>query len=260
MSLLLNHSKTGTGPALIILHGLFGSSSNWRTIATALSSHFTVYSLDARNHGNSAWRDSMSYAEMADDVVRFLDYHSIDRANVLGHSMGGKTAMSLSLNHPSRVNRLVVADMSIKSYPDSSYHDRNIEAMLSLDLAQLSGGRKQAELLLSEKLNEPRPVIHFMLQNLVIKDGIAKWRINLPVIQHSLKSIMRAIDNADQQDFDGDSLFLFGKNSDYVQLQDHEAIMQLFPKAVFSGIENAGHWLHAEQPVEFAEKVKEFLS
>ena len=261
MSILLNHSKFGQGPDLLILHGLFGSSSNWRTIAKALSLNFTVYTLDARNHGNSPWSDSMAYIEMADDIVRFLDDQNLETAHVLGHSMGGKTAMTLALNHQQRVNRLIVADISIKTYTDHlEDHERNIEAMQNLDLANLTQGRKQAELYMSEQLDEPKPVIQFLLQNLLIKDKIAKWRINLPVIQRSLKSIMHEIDINEQSRFNGHCLFLYGQNSNYVQAQDHESIQRVFPNTVFSGIKNAGHWLHAEQPVEFIEKVKEFLT
>ena len=260
MPILLNHTKIGQGPELFILHGLFGSSSNWRTIASALSSHFTVYALDARNHGNSPWSESMSYAQMADDVAYFFDYHCINKANVLGHSMGGKTAMMLALNHPEKVDRLVIADMSVRSYNDNGYHDKNINAMQSLDLNNLTGGRKQAEALLSEMLNEPRPVIQFMLQNLIIKEGLAKWRINLPVIKQSLKFILQGIEADGRAKFDKPSLFLHGNNSNYVQTHDHELILALFTEATISGMDNAGHWLHAEQPLEFTAKVKEFLT
>ena len=260
MSVLLNHTKFGEGPELLILHGLFGSSSNWRTIANALSSSFTVYTLDARNHGNSPWQDSMTYHEMANDVAHFLDHHQIERAHVLGHSMGGKTAMTFALNHPHRVDHLIVADISVRANQHLGEHERSINAMQGLDLSNLAQGRKQAELYLSEKLNEPSPVIHFFLQNLVIREKVARWRINLPVIKHSLNSIMSKIDTRDDSTFSGKSLFLYGKNSDYVPVQDHELIRQLFLNAAIYGIDNAGHWLHAEQPVEFTEKVKEFLS
>ena len=260
MSFLLNYTKSGQGPDLIILHGLFGSSSNWRTIANSLAPDFTVYTLDARNHGNSPWSDSMTYLEMADDVIRFLDHYGIDKAHLLGHSMGGKTAMTVALNHPQRVNRLVIADISVKSYPNTQVHERNIGAMQSLDLTNLSEGRKQAERMLTEKLDEPKSVIYFFLQNLILKDKLAKWRINLPVINRSLKSLMDEIDTSEQLSFDGRSLFLYGANSDYVEPGDHDSIKSIFTNASLGSIENAGHWLHAEQPVEFTEKVKEFLS
>jgi len=262
MSFILNHSKFGQGPDLIILHGLFGSSANWRTVANALSTKFTVYALDARNHGNSPWSESMTYLEMADDVVRFLDHHNIKKAHLLGHSMGGKTAMTFALNHQHRVNRLVIADISAKSYAgtNTGVHERNIEAMQSLDLAGLSEGRKQAELILSAKLNESKPVLQFLLQNLIIKDKLANWRINLPIIKHSLNSIMGEIDTISKPTFDGSILFLYGNDSDYIQQHDHDSIRNIFPNATISGIENAGHWLHAEKPVEFTEKVKEFLT
>lgn len=262
MSLLLNHSKYGQGPELIILHGLFGSSANWRTVATALSANFTVYALDARNHGNSPWSESMSYSEMADDVAHFLDFHNINKAHLLGHSMGGKTAMTFALNHRQRVNRLVIADMSAKSYIETNcgVHKQSIKAMQSLDLTDLADGRKQAELALSARLNQPSPVIQFLLQNLVIKDKLARWRINLPVIERSLKSIMNEIDTVTTPSFDGSILFLYGGDSDYVQPDDHDSIRNSFPNATISGIENAGHWLHAEKPVEFTQKVKEFLT
>lgn len=259
MSILLNHTQLGEGPELLILHGLFGSSSNWRTIAKALSSTFTVYCLDARNHGNSPWQDTMSYREMADDVAYFMDYHNIDAAHVLGHSMGGKTAMTLALNHPQRVDHLVVADISVRANVHRPEHERSIDAMQSLDLDSLSQGRKQAERYLTEKLNEPGAVIHFFLQNLVIRDNVASWRINLPVIKRSLKTIMDEVDTQESPIFSGPSLFLYGEKSDYIPRQDHESIKQIFPNAELYGIENAGHWLHAEQPAVFSDKVNKFL-
>lgn len=262
MSFLLNHSKYGQGPALLILHGLFGSSANWRTVANILSNDFTVYTLDARNHGNSPWSDSMSYSQMSDDVARFLDHFDIEKAHLLGHSMGGKTAMTFALNHARRVNRLVVADIAPKSYikTNAGMHVRFIDAMQGMDINQLPGGRRQAEQILADRLNEARPVVHFLLQNLLIRDRRASWRINLPVIKHSLNSIMGGFDTDKAPIFGGSSLFLYGKNSNYVEPHDHESIRKLFPNAAILGIENAGHWLHAEKPEEFTNKVKEFLA
>jgi len=256
MSVKLNHTKIGSGSELIVLHGLFGSSSNWRTIAAKLADQFTVYSLDARNHGDSSWSESMSYNEMAEDVVHFLDDHQIQSADVIGHSMGGKTAMTFALNYPNRLNKLVVADIAPKIYAHGDSHKYYIDAMLSLDL-NLIKERKQAEFILTDKLKEPKPVIQFLLQNLVFKDKKFSWRINLPTLEQSLEFIMGDI-STDQQS-DHPSLFLYGSNSNYIQLADHALINSVFPQSMIKQINNAGHWLHTEQPEQFASHVKQFL-
>ncbi len=257
MPVELNYTKIGEGPALIVLHGLFGSASNWRSIANKLSDEFTVYTLDARNHGESPWADSMSYMEMAEDIANFIDQHQINNANVVGHSMGGKTAMTFALNHPEKLNKLVIADIAPKAYSHGGSHKYYIDNMLKLDLEQLQG-RKEAELYLTEQLNEPKPVIQFLLQNLIFKDNRYKWRINLNSLDQNLASIMGEIPAPGSSNHS--SLFLYGENSNYVQLTDHELINSLFKQCSIQSISNAGHWLHAEQPVEFTRKIREFLS
>ncbi len=257
MPVLLNHTKIGTGPELVILHGLFGSSSNWRTIANKLADDFTVYALDARNHGDSPWSDSMTYQEMAEDIAHFLDAQQIQNTNVIGHSMGGKTAMTFALNFPDRLNKLVIADITPKAYSHGDSHKYYIDTMRSLDLNQLSG-RKQADLFLAEKLNEPKPIIQFLLQNLVFKNEHYSWRINLPVLDQSLTTIMGPISTSKSSKHP--SLFLHGKNSNYVQPADHALINSVFENAVIKDVDNAGHWLHAEQPEQFTRLVKQFLT
>lgn len=257
MKLLLNHTKTGQGPALVILHGLFGSSSNWRNITRALADAFTVYTVDARNHGDSPWADSMTYADMVNDVIRFLDHEGINRCHLIGHSMGGKTAMTVALKHPDRLERLVVADITPRAYQHGDSHRQYIDAMLDLNL---SGGRSQAEIELSKAINEPRPVIQFLLQNLVFKDGQYRWRINLPVLARSLPVLMGDIDQDGLRTCEVPVLFLYGNNSNYVQAQDMELIRSLFSRASFQAVDNAGHWLHTEQPTAFISATRQFLS
>ena len=257
MSLDLSYSKIGSGPAVIILHGLFGSASNWRSIANKLADEFTVYTLDVRNHGDSPWADSMDYLDMADDVAHFVAQHQIDSPTIIGHSMGGKIAMTVALNHPEMLGKLVVADIAPKAYSHGGYHKYYIDNMLKLDLEQLQS-RKEAEFYLIKQLNEPKPVIQFLLQNLVFKDNRYKWRINLNSLAQNLSAIMGEIPSSESSNHI--SLFLHGENSNYVQSTDHTMINSLFKQASIQGIANAGHWLHAEQPVEFIRKVRGFLS
>ncbi len=252
----LNYTKIGNGPALIVLHGLFGSSSNWRNIANKLADDFTIYTLDARNHGDSPWANTMSYEEMAADVAGFIDRQQIKNAAVIGHSMGGKTAMTLALNHPDKLDKLIVADIAPKAYSHGGSHKHYIHNMLKLDLDLLQQ-RKQAESFLTDQLNEPKPVIQFLLQNLVFKNNRYQWRINLRSLEQNLAVIMGNITTAGLSDHS--SLFLFGENSNYITADDHSLIKTLFNSATVTGVANAGHWLHAEQPVEFTEKVRRFL-
>ena len=256
----LNFSQTGQGEDLIILHGLFGSSSNWRSVARALSLNHTVYTLDARNHGDSPWSESMQYNNMADDLANFISRHNLKSAHVLGHSMGGKTAMTFALNYPELVKKLIIADISPQSYTHGNEHHRFIDAMLALDLEGLTGGRKQAQLELTRTLKEPGPVIQFLLQNLNFKNERYQWRINLPVLRDSLKHIMGNIDVSNTNQSEVKSLFVYGKTSNYVTQEHQPQIKRLFPNASFIGIDNAGHWLHAEQPQKFIEAVNGFLN
>lgn len=251
----LYFKEFGQGEPLVILHGLFGSSDNWFSIAPKLAGQFHVFTLDLRNHGQSPHSDEMSYPVMARDVVEFLDGQGLASANVLGHSMGGKTAMQLALDFPERVERLIVADIAPRAY--ALEFEPYFQAMLALDLKKFKS-RMQVEEALASSV--PDLVIRrFLLKNLGHNpDGSYFWRINLPGIHKNYPQNCEAMTSEKQ--FDKPVLFLSGGKSNYVSEADHPQILKLFPRAQFEVIRGAGHWVHADAPGEFVEEVRSFLT
>jgi esterase len=239
-------------PPLIILHGFFASSRNWRQIAQRLAAHFHVYLPDMRNHGASPHDPLMNYPAMAADLLRFIDQRGLETASFLGHSMGGKVAMWLALINPDRVDKLIVADIAPVSYKHS--FDNTVQALKALPLAEITN-RKQAETLLASHITE-LGYRQFLLQNLILKDGKYGWRIDLDIFQKMAPNIA-AFPNADHlSSFTGKALFIAGADSDFVQPED---LKLLFPDAVFTTVVNAGHWLHVQQPDIFTTLVEDFL-
>lgn len=237
---------------LIILHGFFASSRNWRQIATRLSARYHVYMPDLRNHGASAHHPLMDYPVMVADLLRFINERGLATASLLGHSMGGKVAMWLALTNPDRVNKLIVADIAPVSYQHS--FDNTVLALRELPLADISN-RKQAETLLAERIPE-LSYRQFLLQNLVLIDGKYCWRVDLDIFQRMAHHIAAFPDAAHIAPFAGDALFIAGSDSDFVQ---PEAINLLFPDAALSTIADAGHWLHVQQPDAFTALVEKYL-
>jgi len=249
----LNFKEYGAGRPLVILHGLFGSSDNWGGIAPKLADQFHIFTLDLRNHGQSPHSDEMSYPIMARDVVEFLDGLELERAAVLGHSMGGKVAMQLALDFPDRVERLVVADIAPRAYAPE--YEAYFSAMLALDLKKFKS-RLQMEEALAPAV--PDLVIRrFLLKNLGHNpDGSYFWKINLPGIHKNYPHICDAIES--MKSYGRPALFLSGGKSNYVSEADHAQILKLFPKAQFQTIPQAGHWMHADAPEEFVSCVAKF--
>lgn len=239
-------------PPLIILHGFFASSRNWRNVAQQLSDNFHVYVLDMRNHGASPHNPIMDYEAMAGDVLHFMAARQIVAAAILGHSMGGKIAMWLALNHPERVTQLVVVDIAPISYQHQ--FDKLIGALEALPLAQISN-RKQAEMLLAEAIPE-LSYRQFLLQNLTLTDGNYGWRINLAIFARTAPNIAAFPDARHLPAFIGPSLFILGADSNYAREID---IKPLFPRAILTRIENAGHWPHVQQPSVFLAEARSFL-
>ena len=239
-------------PPLIILHGFFASSRNWRKIAERLSNKFHVYSLDMRNHGNSPQNELMDYPSMVADVLRFMDAHSLPFSHIMGHSMGGKCAMWLALNHPDRINKLVVVDIAPKSYQHS--FSKMINALRNLPLDEIHN-RKQAEAGLANEIPELE-YRQFLLQNLILKEDRFSWRVNLDIFLRIAPNIIAFPDTQKLKPFNGETLFVAGETSNYVSSED---TLQLFPKAKFSVIAKVGHWLHVQQPQVFTELVENFL-
>ena len=185
-ALVFEEYGQATQPALLILHGFFASSRNWRKIARKLAENLHIYLLDMRNHGDSPHDAIMDYPSMAADIELFLDSQQLNRANILGHSMGGKAAMWLALSHPERINKLIVADIAPVSYRHS--FDNLIQALKQLPLDKLTN-RKQADSLLSGPIPESS-FRQFLLQNLVLKEGKYSWRIDLDVFSNTADDII----------------------------------------------------------------------
>lgn len=252
--MVLHFTELGAGEPLIVLHGLLGSHQNLLPACRKFAERFHVFAVDQRNHGHSPHHDEMSYELMAGDVVRFMDTHKLSSAHVLGHSMGGKTAMHLALHQPHRVNKLVVVDMSPRAY--GPRFARLLHALRELRPERFKT-RTEADVALAASVPE-EALRQFLLKNLAPREhGGYRWRIHLESIAANYDRLRAAIHSA--LPFTGDSLFLLGGNSDYVGDADRTEIHRLFPAAQFGSIPGAGHWVHAERPAEFAAAVLEFL-
>lgn len=254
--LLLHAAESGDGPPLAILHGLFGSGRNWKSIAARLAAHHHVIAFDLRNHGASPWVATMAYDEMAEDVRASLRALGCSRFALLGHSMGGKIAMRAALRDPASVERLVVADIAPIAY--RPHHLDMVRAMRGLDLAGLRR-RAEADARLAQAVPDPAERA-FLLQNLVFDDGAVRWRINLESIDRAMPDLVGFPPIPPGAIYDGPALFIGGARSDYLRPAHEPEIRRLFPKAQIAHIPEAGHWLHAERPQAFLDLVEPFLA
>ena len=237
---------------MIILHGLFGSHTNWRTLAKAFAETHFVFLVDLRNHGQSPWHSSMSYYEMAADVLGFIESQKLSQPVILGHSMGGKVAMALAQGNEETIAKLIVADIAPVSYEHS--HDNFISAMKLIDFNQVKS-RKDVDLQLQQNISSG-PIRQFLLQNLIKIDSQYKWRINLEAIE---KNLPKLLDYNIEVESNVETLFIGGSLSDYITPSHHADIQRLFPASSIEMIDQAGHWLHAEKPQEFVDSVRRFL-
>ena len=245
-----DHTPTDATPALIIVHGLYGSGRNWGVIAKRLSDSRPVITVDMRNHGQSPRAPTHSYPDLADDLAQVINHLNVP-VDVCGHSMGGKAAMVLALQNPTLLRRLIVADIAPVAYDHTQ--QMFIDAMRAVDLTTLSR-RSDAESQLAEAGVE-RALQSFFTQSLDVPNK--RWRLNLDVLEAEMPKIIGWPDVAGQ--FDGPTLFLSGGASDYVGPQHRDHIKSLFPAARFAKLPGAGHWLHAEKPREFEAAVRVFL-
>ena len=250
----LHSLSSGSGPHVILLHGLFGQGSNLRGVARALESQYTVHCLDLPDHGRSLWLKPGSLAGYADCVEGWMATQSIEKAHVIGHSLGGKVAMELALSRPGRVSRLVVADVAPVEYTGN--HDRIIAALLRV-AAQQCGTRGEAELILQESIDEPS-VIGYLMMGLARVGATYQWRFNVEGINDAYPSLRGA--PMPGAVYDGAALFLRGADSNYV-LSSHQAeIARRFTHGRLVTIQGAGHWVHIDQAATFNHCVLEFLS
>ena len=250
----LYYKEYGEGFPLLILHGLLGSSGNWHTLSrNVFSKEYRVLTVDLRNHGQSPHSEEMSYALMAEDVSRLAARLELDRVHVLGHSMGGKVAMELAVRYPDLVDKLIVVDIAPKTYPD--HHSYILDALEAVDIDKIES-RQEVDKELSRAI-EFDPVRQFLLKNLGYDSTAGySWKPNL----HSIRETYSHIAGAPMTgQFSGSVLFIRGGKSDYISDTDFEQIRDNFPYAALVTIANAGHWVHAEAPSEFAERVMEFL-
>lgn len=249
----LHYQKLGEGQPLLIIHGLFGSSDNWRSMARYFSKFFQVISLDLRNHGQSPHSDEQDFTLMAEDVLAVCDALEINKAQVLGHSLGGKVAMQFAALYPQRVDKLVVVDISPRQY--FSQHTPMMDTMMALEMRQYSS-RTEIDEALSASISD-KTVRQFLLMNLQSDETGFSWRINLPALKHNYQKLMAAVCETTQLDLP--SLFIYGELSEYVSTEDRTLIKQHFTQAEFVAIAKAGHWVHAEKPQQFKQVVEEFL-
>lgn len=244
------------GPAIVILHGLFGSSDNWLTNSKTIAElGYRVFLIDQRNHGQSPHADEHDYVSMADDLREFLTDHSLSDAVLVGHSMGGKTVMQYAMLYPGTFRKLVVVDIAPRFYP--IHHADIIRGFNAIDLATLKS-RNEADKIMSQY--EPSLAVRqFLLKNLYRNEqGQFAWRINLPTIERELHGIGGEL--TDTTVVTSPTLFIRGSESPYITDADTPTIHLLFPQATIATIDGAGHWVQAEKPDEFVAMLMRFVS
>ncbi len=249
----LNFRKYGEGEPLIILHGLFGSLDNWVTLANRFSEKRAVYVVDQRNHGQSPHDDEMNYSVMADDLYRFIQDHDLGPSTILGHSMGGKTAMYFAQKYTEFCKAIIVVDIGIKDYPP--HHQAVLEAFEAIQPETLES-RRQAEERISPIISDEGTRL-FLLKNLYRrKDGTYGIRANYQVAKKRMADILAPVPKIP---VDVPALFIVGGKSDYIMPEDHDSIRDVFTAAKFVTLDT-GHWVQAEDPDGVFEAVENFVT
>ncbi|MBL4638840.1 MAG: alpha/beta fold hydrolase [Proteobacteria bacterium] len=248
----LHYQIIGSGKPLLVIHGLFGSADNWRSMIKYFSKQNQVISIDLRNHGRSPHSDSQSLIDMAEDIYELCQDLSLNNVIILGHSLGGKVAMQFAELYEKYVEKLIIVDIAPREYKGK--HTPLMDAMMALDFSELNS-RKQVDEVLAMSIADQQ-VRQFLLMNLSLDSEQLKWRINLPALKVNYKAFMKAV--LTESNLDITSLFIYGEHSDYVTAQDRDEIKQIFPYAEFAAVP-AGHWVHAERPQQFKKIVEEFL-
>lgn len=239
---------------MIVLHGLFGSARNWHTIANRLADRYRVIAIDLRNHGDSPWSPVMDFPSMADDLSALIETRHLERPVIVGHSLGGKTAMLFALREPTLVEALVVIDIAPVRYRHSFLD--YVRAMQALDLRSIRR-RSEAEQALAPEVSDPA-LRKFLVQNLATGPQGLIWKINLRAIGDAMPQLLDFPYTADWE-YEGRVLFMSGAKSDYIRADHQRRIFALFPQSDFAVIPGAGHRVHADQPDLFVDRVLEFL-
>ncbi|WP_371378821.1 alpha/beta fold hydrolase [Thalassotalea aquiviva] len=254
---LLNYTVQGelhpNQPPIIVIHGLFGSLENLNSVAKDIAHYSQVISVDVRNHGNSFHHRSMAYNDMAADILTLMAHLNIEKAILLGHSMGGKIAMQCALNAPEKVEKLIVADIAPVTYQHS--HQQIIAGLKSINPDAIEN-RKQADEKLKAYVQE-LGVRQFLLKNLAKAEDGFYWRANINYISDAYDQVIAG--NQSESHFDKPVLFIKGSQSDYIKPEHRPHIVAFFPNAKAKIIQGAGHWLHAEKPAAFNKIVKDFI-
>ena len=253
MSLL--HSKIlGKGEPLLILHGFFGMSDNWKTLGNRFAENYEVHLIDQRNHGRSFHSDEFSYEVMVEDLLLYIEQYKLKNVNLLGHSMGGKVTMLFAFTHPDLVDALIVADIAPRFYP--RHHDLILAGLAEVDFSKVRS-RNEVEEVLQEYIPE-FSVRQFLVRSLYWKSKEQlSFRFNLPSLIENIDEVGMALPSLTV--FENRTLFLKGENSGYIARDDESLIEAHFPRAVIKTVKNAGHWLHAENPDDFYRYVVSFL-
>lgn len=243
------------GIPFIVIHGYLGMSDNWKTFGRQLMDlGYEVHLLDLRNHGRSFHSEEWSYDDMVQDIVKYMDYHQLLSAFVLGHSMGGKAAMKLAVQYPERVQKMIVADISPRVY--APHHQDIMQALNAVDFS-MQPSRQDVDDIIGQYINDDSTRM-FLLKSLYWKaPGQLAFRFNLDVFNREEHAVGEGL--PEHAVYDGAVLFIRGGNSKYIQERDEALIRQHFPNSTIKTIPNAGHWLHAENPQRFFELVKEFV-
>ena len=255
VSITLSHNVIGEGQTIVILHGLFGSKRNWSSIAKHLSDTYRVLTVDLRNHGESPWSDVHDYSSMAEDVATLIENECSKPPIVLGHSMGGKVAMYLSIMRPQLVAQLIVVD--IPPARSTGTPIDYVRAMQAIPLTTLAH-RRDVEELLRETIPDER-VRGFLVTNIITRPEGLAWAVNLDVIEKNFETILDWPDLLTTQHFSQQTLFLVGENSTFVGPEHETVIQQFFPASSRQVIKNAGHWVHVENTSAFLKAVRVFL-
>lgn len=253
---MILHSRIeGNGKPFVILHGFLGMSDNWKTLGTQFSEvGYEVHMLDLRNHGKSFHSNDFSYQDMANDVKNYCDFHKLENILLLGHSMGGKTAMLLATLHPQLIEKLIIADIGPKFYPQ--HHQTILEGLNAVDFSK-QPSRSDVEDIVSQYISD-FGTRQFLLKSLYWKEKEQlAFRFNLEVFNTKIEEIGKALPSENK--FEKPTLFLRGSKSDYILEEDFETIHNHFPNVKIQTISNAGHWVHAENPSDFYNKVSNFL-
>jgi pimeloyl-ACP methyl ester carboxylesterase len=252
----LLHSKIqGTGQPLLILHGYFGMGDNWKSQANNLSKKYEVHLIDQRNHGRSFHSDDFDYELLVEDLKNYLAHYKLESVHLLGHSMGGKTAMLFAVSYPEKVKSLLVADIAPKNYPP--HHHQILEALNAVDFSKITL-RNEVDAVLKNYINE-EGVRQFLLKNIYRKTKTElAFRFNLDSLTENNSEVGEPLPAFTE--FDGPTLFLKGENSGYIAAEDEGLIKAHFSDSEIVTVKNAGHWLHAENPSDFLKEVEDFLS